>query len=189
MFFRDFSILIDATWTQVSQLHFHNSRLQFQHIPKVQLDCWLWRTVSPVNSLKGTSLRRLRYPPGGVHREGYDMVFNTQMVLSSSTTITPLAGIHVLMTPTPISDPPSKEIKDDQTQEKFFQPSILQFGESVWTGASVFRSEQTGALPYESSFAGEHLLPGWTCCIFRHGLLPTWAGTSGPWSSFGLSVT
>lgn len=34
---------------------------------------------------------------------------------------------------------------------KVFQPSILQFGESVWTGASVFRSEQTGALPYESS--------------------------------------
>lgn len=94
-----------------------------------------------------------------------------------------------LWTPTSISDPPSKEIKDDQTQEKFFQPSILQFGESVWTGASVFRSEQTGALPYESSFAGEHLLPGWTCCIFRDGLLPTWAGTSGPWSSFGLSVT
>lgn len=94
-----------------------------------------------------------------------------------------------LWTPTSISDSPSKEIKDDQTQEKFFQPSILQFGESVWTGASVFRSEQTGALPYESSFAGEHLLPGWTCCIFRDGLLPTWAGTSGPWSSFGLSVT
>lgn len=95
-----------------------------------------------------------------------------------------------LWTPTPISDPPSKEIKDDQTQEKFFQPSILQFGECVnWSLSLPFWADRSVALWVKSSFAGEHLLPGWTCCIFRDGLLPTWAGTSGPWSSFGLSVT
>lgn len=73
----------------------------------------------------------------------------------------------ILMTPKLIYVHQSEEYEDDDLQNIFLLLSVLK----------------------SSSVAGEHLLPGWTCCIFRDGLLPVSAGQTGSQSPCVLSVT